>query len=283
VRRSFDLKIATLLFFFAFVTSSQGSPGSEPVRAVVPATEVNGAPSAPSSELAPSELKSPTSPITNTTRQLIVVRTANWNASSGTLARYDRDESLVWHRTSDAISVNVGRHGLAWGRGLHEPPKTGRLKKEGDGRSPAGVFAIDQAFGAAKDLPEGANGFPYLQALPTSYCVEDLRSAYYNRIIDASEVSTSSWQQWSRLLRTDGQFQWGLVVRHNTPEIKLGAGSCVFLHVWRGPFQPTSGCTSMAQDQIEAMLLWLEPEARPVLVQLPEQEYRERRDAWGLP
>lgn len=162
-------------------------------------------------------------------------------------------------------------------------PDTGRFKKEGDGRSPAGVFALEQAFGANKDLPEGAAGFPYLQTQSSTYCVEDVHSAYYNRIIDSSEVRVSSWQQWSKLLRSDGQFQWGLVVSQNAPDTKVGAGSCVFLHVWRGPSQPTSGCTSMASSEVEEILRWVDPAAHPVLVQLPEHEYEALRADWGLP
>jgi len=44
----------------------------------------------------------------------------------------------------------LGRAGLAWGLGLHgNPPFPGPIKREGDGRSPAGAFELSSAFGYA--------------------------------------------------------------------------------------------------------------------------------------
>jgi len=34
---------------------------------------------------------------------------------------------------------------------------------------------------------------------------------------------------------------------------------------------------------MERLLRWLDPASRPVLVQLPEAEYRARAAQWGLP
>ena len=34
---------------------------------------------------------------------------------------------------------------------------------------------------------------------------------------------------------------------------------------------------------MERLLVWLDPAARPVLVQLPDAEYRARAAEWGLP
>jgi D-alanyl-D-alanine dipeptidase len=156
-------------------------------------------------------------------------------------------------------------------------------KTEGDGKSPAGVFALGSAFGTADSLPGEARGFPYLQTQATTYCVEDVRSGFYNQIIDAHDVTRTSWEKWSELRRRDGLFDWGVVVRQNAPDTQKGAGSCVFLHVWRGPRVPTSGCTAMARDRIAAVLRWLDPAAQPLLVQLPQAVLEGVRVAWGLP
>lgn len=61
-----------------------------------------------------------------------------------------------------------------------------------------------------------------------------------------------------------------------------GAGSCIFLHVWK-PGQPTAGCTAMAQPDLEALLLWLDPARQPLLVQLTTGNYATLRREWGLP
>jgi D-alanyl-D-alanine dipeptidase len=145
------------------------------------------------------------------------------------------------------------------------------------------VFELERAFGEAGALPPDSRGFPYLPALETSYCVEDVRSEHYNQLVDSTQTKSTGWQRWSPLRRPDGLFRWGVVVRQNAPDTVVGSGSCVFLHVWRGPRQPTSGCTAMQPEHIETVIRWLDPKARPILVQLPEPEYRARQDAWALP
>jgi hypothetical protein len=39
----------------------------------------------------------------------------------------------------------------------------------------------------------------------------------------------------------------------------------------------------MAEEDLRAVLAWLDPRARPVLVQLPRAEYASLRAAWDLP
>jgi L,D-peptidoglycan transpeptidase YkuD (ErfK/YbiS/YcfS/YnhG family) len=222
-------------------------------------------------------------PVAAANRQAVVVRSMSWRAQSGTLERYARTTEGSWVRVGAEIPVMLGRSGMAWGRGLHTPLREGPRKREGDGKSPAGVFLLERAFGVATSLPGGAGDFPYFQTQESSYCVEDVRSRYYNQIIDSNEVPKSSWQRWSPLRRTDGLFEWGIVVTQNSPEITKTAGSCVFLHVWRGEHRPTSGCTAMPREKLETVLRWLDRKAKPVLIQLPQPTYDEQRADWALP
>lgn len=108
-------------------------------------------------------------------------------------------------------------------------------------------------------------------------------SKYYNQVIDVAGVTPGSRPGWSEMQRADGLFRWGVIVRQNDADTKVGAGSCVFLHIWRGPGRGTAGCTAMAEDQIESVLRWLDPKAEPILVELPEPAYQELHDAWRLP
>lgn len=225
----------------------------------------------------------PTSPISASSRQLLLVHSASWYASSGALERYERGAEGSWHAVGTGVAVSLGRHGMAWGRGLHQPPDHGPIKKEGDGKSPAGAFALDRAFGVSAGLPDASHGFPYLATLPSTYCVEDTRSESYNLVIDSRETTSKAWERWSPLRRPDGLFDWGVIVRQNEPDVHRGAGSCVFLHIWRGAGVPTAGCTAMARQNIESIVSWLVPDAHPVLVQLPERELTALRSSWALP
>jgi D-alanyl-D-alanine dipeptidase len=222
-------------------------------------------------------------PVATSVHQLLLVKAANWNSSSAVLERYERREGNAWHLVGSSVHVSLGRHGLAWGRGLHPTGESGPMKHEGDGRSPAGVYRLETAFGADPSLPEGARGFPYLQASASSYCVEEVHSPHYNELVDTSLVKLPKWQRLSPLRRPDGLFHFGVVVTQNAPDKIAGRGSCVFLHIWRGEHVPTSGCTAMAPEAIEAILRWLDPKAEPVLVQLPEPVYRAVAARWALP
>lgn len=216
-------------------------------------------------------------------RQLAVVRSSSWYAASGILERFARDADGRWVRAGTEVPVSLGRNGMGWGRGVHPPQSAGPVKKEGDGRSPAGVFSLQSAFGIADGLPSGAHGFPYRHTSSSTYCVEDVRSDHYNQIIDSNELTRTTWEKWSELRRADGLFDWGIIVRQNASETIRGAGSCVFLHVWRGPRLPTAGCTAMPREAIEELLGWLAPESAPLLVQLPRSTYDRLRAAWALP
>jgi L,D-peptidoglycan transpeptidase YkuD (ErfK/YbiS/YcfS/YnhG family) len=211
-------------------------------------------------------------------RQLIVVTTPGWSAINGSLQRYERTAaSEPWRATGDRIPVVVGRGGMGWGNGNY--PAADPVKQEGDGRSPAGVFRLGTAFGYAPSQ-SAPTRMPYLALAPDTECVDDSRSAYYNRIVERSAV-TPDWQS-SEHMRSVAEYRWGLVVDQNPRARPLG-GSCVFLHIWDGAGRGTSGCTAMAQPWVETILRWLDPASHPVLVQMPLPEYRREQRNLLLP
>lgn len=235
-------------------------------------------------------------PIPDATRQLVVVTTSAWDATTGTLQRYERAEA-GWDAVGDAVPVNVGRSGLGWGRGLHAGSDARRgepEKREGDGRAPAGAFRLSGAFGYADTL---ATGLPYFPSTPSSVCVDDPASAFYNRVLDPATAGvTPDWTSRETMRRSDALYRIGAVVAHNGPTAdaswapvdgtdapRAGGGSCIFLHVQRGPGVPTVGCTSMRDDALASVLAWLDGDAGPVLVQLPAPVYRRVERRWRLP
>ena len=81
-------------------------------------------------------------------RQLVVVTTPDWNATTGTLRRFTRDDlSAAWQAVASPVPVVIGRTGLAWAEESLASASTQPVKHEGDGRSPAGAFPLDTAFG----------------------------------------------------------------------------------------------------------------------------------------
>jgi D-alanyl-D-alanine dipeptidase len=172
---------------------------------------------------------------------------------------------------------------MAWGTGLHGGAiGQGQVKQEGDGRSPAGVFRLNSAFGYAPRERAGEVKLPYVQAIATLECVDDPQSTHYNRIVDRADVENPDWKSSERMLRDDDQYRWGVVVDQNAKG-EPGCGSCVFLHVWEAPGKGTAGCTAMNPSSMEYLLRWLDAKKRPMLVQLPRAEFERLREAWGLP
>lgn len=219
-------------------------------------------------------------------RQLLRVVAADWNSCAGTLQCFERCAmSGGWRSVFAPIVVSLGRHGLGWGRGLQPPTESIQpSKQEGDGRAPAGVFAITGLFGRSEAGGESLNqaSLPYVQVHAGLKAVDDPASVYYNQIVDQLAV-VPDWSSCEDMLREDAQYDLGAVVAHNVDPVVPGAGSCIFMHVWASPGAATAGCTAMALDDLTRVVAWLEAAALPLLVQLPRVAYERHAPNWGLP
>jgi D-alanyl-D-alanine dipeptidase len=213
------------------------------------------------------------------TRQAVVVTSADWDATTATMQRSERASGGGrWQAVGEAVPVVLGRTGLAWGRGVHPERKDGPRKREGDGKSPAGIFRLGTAFGFE---PAAATGLPYIALKETTECVDDPSSPHYNRIVDAAAVEKVDWTS-SEKMRGIAVYRQGLVILHNVPPARKG-GSCVFMHLRSPQSKPTAGCTAMDDEAMTTLLRWLDAEAQPMLVQLPAEEYAMLRTEWELP
>jgi D-alanyl-D-alanine dipeptidase len=194
--------------------------------------------------------------------QLLVVTAQKWSSSEGTLQRYEKKQGK-FVPVGGTIEVLLGRNGLGWGIGLHTtPPNATWVKKEGDGRAPAGIFELKQAFGydPLRTL------YPYKAYDPTDHCVDDRHSKYYNKIVNSKETKRD-YKSFEIMEFKENYYKYGVVVNHNHIDEKgaiQGAGSCIFLHI---KSVPTAGCTAMREKEMKEVIEWLRVEANPLLVQ----------------
>ena len=204
----------------------------------------------------------------NDSSQLLFVQTAGWNEKEGTLQRYERvKNSKAWVKVGKPISIILGRNGLGWGKGLHTTPSNAKyIKKEGDGRAPAGLFSLKNGFGY-HDLNIS---FPYATYKRTDHCVDDSNSQWYNKIIDSTKVK-KDYKSFEHMKLNNYLYKYGIVVNHNPEQIK-NAGSCIFMHIRSGNGKGTAGCTAMNENKIMTILKWLKREDKPLLLQLPKEE-----------
>lgn len=216
--------------------------------------------------------------IFDTCRQLVVVVSPKESSVSAQLYKFEK-VGKKWRQVGAPHPVNLGRKGLAWGRGV-QSAKSGLQKKEGDLRSPAGIFRFGTAFGYAAP---GALSLklPYVPITESQLCIEDSDSPFYNQLVDAEQVQ-QDWTARENMMREDEQYKWGIFVKQNLPPVPEG-GSCIFFHLWRKPGSGTLGCTAMAEDKLLSLMQWLDPKKEPLLVQMTKPNYRDYQRKFSLP
>ena len=158
-----------------------------------------------------------------------------------------------WYKTCSDIPVVLGRNGL-------------NKQKEGDQKSPSGIFKLARTFGYSSEAPAGVS-MPWVALKTSSLCIDDPDSKYYNQIVDSRDENIiADWKSAEKMRRDvydqDNLYELGLI-----PEVSSKIGSCVFIHVWRGEDKPTVGCTAMSREKILELIQWLSPDMNPVIIQ----------------
>lgn len=208
--------------------------------------------------------------------KLVITVSAEWDSSSGMMYLFNKSGSQ-WIPVRTNIPVCFGKSGLAWGDGLTGFSGGGPVKKEGDKRSPAGMFEFGSLYGL-DSLPPAGVRYPYHQISKMTRCVDDGSSKVYNQIIE-EDSSSKDWNSSENMHRVFPDYKYVLMVDHNPKHIP-GEGSCIFFHINR---TPTTGCTSLDEPDMRAFLRWLDPHAKTVLIQLPKKEYDKIRKQYMLP
>ena len=199
-------------------------------------------------------------------RQLLMVTTEGWNEKEGRLQRFEKIDEK-WIKVSKPIKIVLGRNGLGWGVGLHTTPIDAKyIKKEGDGKAPAGLFSLGNGFGY-KDFKID---FPYSTYKRTDHCVDDSKSEYYNQIIDSTRVK-KDYKSFEHMKLKNRLYKYGITVNHNKNQVPM-AGSCIFIHIRSDNGKGTAGCTAMRESEIVEVLKWIKLEKKPLLLQLPRTE-----------
>ena len=213
--------------------------------------------------------------------QLVIVTTKDWPTVQGTARLFERKtKGAVWRPFGPAFPVVVGRNGLGTDPSWLELPSS-PIKQEGDGRSPAGRFPLTFTFGA--DEKPAAATLPYTKLEEFTECVDDVNSTFYNKVVNRMRVGNFDWKSSEKMATVKPQYDLGVFVAYNSYPPIDGAGSCIFLHIWKDANTGTAGCTAMERKNLERLVSWLSPKKNPYLVQLTEAEYSDQLTPWNLP
>ena len=167
---------------------------------------------------------------------------------SGTSARVTacaRTASGGYVRALGPYRGHVGRAGVA----------PAGAKREGDGRTPRGVFALRGGFGTAKNP---GTSLHWMRVTARDVWVDDPRSRLYNthQVLPAR----GRWRSAERL--RIAAYEYAQVIGFNEVR-RPGLGSAIFLHVDTG--RPTAGCVSLPRSALLRVLRWQRPGAAVVI------------------
>lgn len=251
-------------------SSPQTTPANTALSTTAPTADATTQAKAPSSTTAPATTRPAIRPATTATPspserrrdatatklpldlttgdadQVITVVTSGKRDTTGTLQRWKRDGSR-WRKIGDGIDAYVGSSGVGEAR-------------EGSSKTPAGSFTLTQAFG--RDSDPGTR-LPYVKTTPDDYWISSPGPKYNTR----QRCGDCGYKDGvnERLYYVTPEYAHAVVIDYNTENapggVKAGKGSAFFLHVEAG--EPTAGCVSIPEDDLETVMRWLKPSADP--------------------
>jgi L,D-peptidoglycan transpeptidase YkuD (ErfK/YbiS/YcfS/YnhG family) len=151
-----------------------------------------------------------------------------------------RDGHLIW--PGGSARAAIGRAGVT------------ANKKEGDGATPAGKFALVSALYRADRVAPPRTRLRLWALAPDDGWVDDPADANYNRLVSLPYPAHAE-----ALWLPEAVYDVIIVVGYNLQPVVPGAGSAIFLHVARPDFSPTAGCIAIEKTVLLELMLRLGP------------------------
>lgn len=125
----------------------------------------------------------------------------------------------------------------------------GTDKREGDGATPVGRFALRRLLYRADRLSPPHSVLPAAPVTPLDGWCDDPADPAYNRPVILPFAASHE-----KLWRDDGVYDLVVVLGHNDAPPVPGLGSAIFLHVARPDYAPTEGCVALALPDLLDLL-----------------------------
>jgi Uncharacterized protein conserved in bacteria len=179
---------------------------------------------------------------------VLVIGKKDCNAA---VSYYEKDGNGKWKKQF-SVNGEVGLRGISY------------HKKEGDKKTPAGLFTFTVAFGIKPD--PGAK-LAYRKVTEYDYWIDDPNSPYYNLWVNSKEIPGTYTSE--HLIDCNPSYHYSININSN-PKCKKGQGSAVFLHCTSGK-KGTYGCVAIPEKYMKILLKHLDQSARILIV--PDEKY----------
>jgi L,D-peptidoglycan transpeptidase YkuD (ErfK/YbiS/YcfS/YnhG family) len=157
------------------------------------------------------------------------------------LAGGDRRRGLLVAEAA-AIPCALGRGGVV------------SAKREGDGGTPAGRFALAAVLYRPDRGPRPLSGLPVIALGKNSGWCDDPADRAYNCAVELPYPASAE-----HLWRDDHLYDVIVVIDYNMHPVRPGAGSAIFLHIAAPDFSPTAGCVAIPLAALRRLLPRLGP------------------------
>ena len=126
---------------------------------------------------------------------------------------------------------------------------TSVCKREGDGKTPKGIFALHQLWWRDDKFMHPVCGLKKRRTRTHDGWCDDVTSPRYNKPV--LRPFTHSHEE---MHRDDHVYDYVIEVGCNMQPVKRGRGSAIFLHLARDNFEPTAGCVAISREKITRLL-----------------------------
>lgn len=157
-----------------------------------------------------------------------------WEKIPGDSAQNPSGEGAPQWKQIVSCKAFTGRNGLG-------------KKREGDKKTPVGIYRITMAFGRKKS--PGTAGISYTKL--NNYHYWSSEKATYNRFIDVRTLNRTSMSG-EHLIRYDPEYNYALAIGYNRKCTYL-KGSGIFLHC-TGKNSYTAGCVAVPEKQMKKII-----------------------------
>jgi L,D-peptidoglycan transpeptidase YkuD (ErfK/YbiS/YcfS/YnhG family) len=161
------------------------------------------------------------------------------------------------NRQKGRIIVGLRSFPCALGRG-----GLGLKKREGDGITPAGVFALRRLHVRSDRVKLPRWAYLARRIARTDWWCDELADRAYNRLVTTRTMPRGSKEG---LWRKDALYDLLIEIGYNDKPVVRGKGSGIIMHLARKGFTPTQGCVAVTREAFLKLLQVIGPETKIII------------------